>query len=495
MCIRANHDTKLIMNGGETNTLTWYIGTYATKKQQQCSNVSALLAKRVAFYSVKERGRRDVMDVNKHLIQRCANTLTRDREFSAPEIVSYLMGWGDRFESHHYVAIYTEAIIAALKEKFHGLGPQRATAGPSDAESLCRWTNGLQASSSTNIEEHAHRITMVSGVITLKDQLHEYMFRGEEISDMSLFCFLLDTYDTNDEQGDDNMRGEKRKSSGGNRPVRRPPHQRVAYQEGFNRRGRCHVFQTVGHKTLPHFVGRWLPRNDRPQERELYCASILTLLKPWSELSDLKTDTESFKHAFNSFLSAASKQTHDIIENIQFYYECYDGAKQRLEGGVEGVERTIDYEDEACQQESMTDPLGFQAGVTTITEEDIEITYETRGTMRERLHAEVTMNIAIECGVFSDIRQQTVFLAPAERAHANDLEMYCEWDQQLKAACRTEANEGGPGVFESADAAAVTLGAAGNWSENVQRQSRSIDQQLIAQRPKRELLTSCPRHC
>ena len=53
--VRANHDTKLIMSGGETNMLTWYITNYTSKKQNWSSNISVLLAKRVAFHSAKER--------------------------------------------------------------------------------------------------------------------------------------------------------------------------------------------------------------------------------------------------------------------------------------------------------------------------------------------------------------------------------------------------------------------------------------------------------
>ena len=44
-------------------------------------------------------------------------------------------------------------------------------------------------------EDQGHIITMVQGVITLRDQMHEYMFRGEELDQMSLFTFILDTYD------------------------------------------------------------------------------------------------------------------------------------------------------------------------------------------------------------------------------------------------------------------------------------------------------------
>ena len=95
--LRANHDTKLIMNGGKSNVLTWYITNYASKKQQRSSNISALLAKQVAFHMAEERRWTDLTDINKRFIQRCTNTLARDGEFSGPKIMGNLMGWGDRW--------------------------------------------------------------------------------------------------------------------------------------------------------------------------------------------------------------------------------------------------------------------------------------------------------------------------------------------------------------------------------------------------------------
>ncbi|KAF8806047.1 hypothetical protein BYT27DRAFT_7257469 [Phlegmacium glaucopus] len=95
MSIRANHNMKLFMNGSDTSMLTWYITNYASKKQQRSSNVSALLAKWVAFHKVEEKGHVDITNISKRLIQHCVNTLTCEREFSGPEVISYLMGWGD----------------------------------------------------------------------------------------------------------------------------------------------------------------------------------------------------------------------------------------------------------------------------------------------------------------------------------------------------------------------------------------------------------------
>jgi len=124
--LRANHDTKLIIGGdSQTATLTYYITNYATKKQQRSSNASALLAKRLAFVRLEERTQTDLNKLNKKLIQSCANSLSREREFSAPEIISYIMGWADVYLSHHYVTIFWDAAVNALKRTFPGIEPRR----------------------------------------------------------------------------------------------------------------------------------------------------------------------------------------------------------------------------------------------------------------------------------------------------------------------------------------------------------------------------------
>jgi hypothetical protein len=60
----------------------------------------------------------DLTLLNKRLIQRCANTLTRQQELSAPEVVSYLMGWGDRFISHHFETIHWFTVVDLLKKSY-----------------------------------------------------------------------------------------------------------------------------------------------------------------------------------------------------------------------------------------------------------------------------------------------------------------------------------------------------------------------------------------
>ena len=59
------------------------------------------------------------------------------------------------------------------------------------------------------------------------------------------------------------------------------------------------------------------------------------------------------------------------IENIQYYYECYDGAKKRQESQMAGqeTERVVEYEDEERRDDLTTDSLAFQPEVVEVTDE------------------------------------------------------------------------------------------------------------------------------
>lgn len=119
--LRANHDIKLITNAPVTKNITWYLSTYTSKKQSRSKNTSAVLANRLAFHNLQEKKDHDSINRNKRLLTRCVNSISRDQEFSAPEVISYIMGWGDRYISHHFVPIYWDSAAAALKKTFPGL--------------------------------------------------------------------------------------------------------------------------------------------------------------------------------------------------------------------------------------------------------------------------------------------------------------------------------------------------------------------------------------
>ncbi|KAF8224009.1 hypothetical protein L208DRAFT_1228349, partial [Tricholoma matsutake] len=124
-CLQANHDIKLITNGEDTKNMSFYISNYTTKKQTKSLNTSTWKEAGAsntrdswAQKHVRNLHNMDCIDMNKKLIQCCANTLTRQQEFSSPEIESYLMGWGDHYLSHNYAPIYWDSIVQTVKKSF-----------------------------------------------------------------------------------------------------------------------------------------------------------------------------------------------------------------------------------------------------------------------------------------------------------------------------------------------------------------------------------------
>ena len=116
--LRANHDIKILTNGAETRLIAWYITQYIAKKQHASFNTSALLAHTLAFHRDKEKTNHNLAAVNKKMVQRCANTLSREQELSGPEVISYLMGWGDRYISHHFETVPLFPLLNLLKKTF-----------------------------------------------------------------------------------------------------------------------------------------------------------------------------------------------------------------------------------------------------------------------------------------------------------------------------------------------------------------------------------------
>jgi len=112
--LRSNHDIKFITNGPETKSIMWYISSYQTKKQGKTFNSSALLAKAVKNHNTSDSYLHDLQQRNRLMLFRCWNILNRENELSAPQVMMYLMDWGDNFTSHNYVPLYWTGVRGFL---------------------------------------------------------------------------------------------------------------------------------------------------------------------------------------------------------------------------------------------------------------------------------------------------------------------------------------------------------------------------------------------
>ncbi|KAI4527076.1 hypothetical protein K523DRAFT_222467, partial [Schizophyllum commune Tattone D] len=68
--------------------------------------------------------------------------------------------------------------------------------------------------------------------------------------------------------------------------------------------------------------GAQLPRNNDPEQADFYCASMMLLLQPWRNLTDLKAPGATWKDAFAIFLSTATEAQKRFLAGVQYFHEC-----------------------------------------------------------------------------------------------------------------------------------------------------------------------------
>jgi hypothetical protein len=125
---RCNNDGKLLTNGSDTKKVARYTTTYAAKKQGRSYNASAVMAKSYAYHLDHLEGNGEsesyldgIRNTQRLLLFRLVHSLNREQEIAGPMVISYLMGWGDAYRSHHYSPVYWTSFVHALLHEFPSL--------------------------------------------------------------------------------------------------------------------------------------------------------------------------------------------------------------------------------------------------------------------------------------------------------------------------------------------------------------------------------------
>ncbi|KAG1906560.1 uncharacterized protein F5891DRAFT_1181971 [Suillus fuscotomentosus] len=230
----------------------------------------------IAYHKQNEAHNSDVQLLNCRLIQRCVNSLSREQEFSAPEVVSYLVGWGDRYVSHHFETIHWSSVTSLLKKTYLQLShviqhtPEGGTVDVSD-----------RSPQASDIEYAVLEIH--EGSIRLQDQIHEYIDCSTELEGFNYLKYFLNTYDLRTHSSNSDLV-----------PKRSDTSIHLSYKEEISHAGHVHTLRQDNHETIPHIPGPWFPHADDPASHSFYCALIPALLKPWRNIMQLKEADENF---------------------------------------------------------------------------------------------------------------------------------------------------------------------------------------------------------
>ncbi|THH18968.1 hypothetical protein EW146_g2114 [Bondarzewia mesenterica] len=433
---RCNNDAKLLTNGGDTKNLTWYVTTYAAKKQNKHHNLSAVMAKAHAYHLDHTNYTDSLCDDQRKMIFRVVQTINHQQELAAPMVISYLMGWDDTYKSHQYSTIFVSSILGAILHEFPNLKPKRrrthgaienvapelsddsidtnrsiGESSEEDSASLHASTRSEMAVGEQDIDDIVTLDTDETGKLYTKSQVVDYRFRGSTLDNMGLIDFFVETYES--ERSKDLRKHPKKKKTATERQSGRPMNDRVPYATQHPKHKTLHrIIRSIDHNTLPNFVGfHLLPRSDDTETHDYYCACMLALMKPWRDLCrDLKSADESWQAALESFLMDASP----IIKK-----KDHDGNDDRDEDEDDLSEDIEDEDDEE------------------VTEERLSAFIASETNHREKVYAQVALSHAIEAGIFSknSMCHRPEDISAAEKvvnANERHLQLLNQWREQMK---------------------------------------------------------------
>ena len=228
----------------------------------------------------------------------------------------------------------------------------------------------------------------------LKSQVIDYQSRGSELQDYNLLDFFVDTYETEITKLD---REKELSAEDVYRGPGRPRNTRVRYLSTHPKAASFHrIIRSRGHRNLPNFIGHWFPRNDDPEVSDYHAASMLLLLKPWRDLrSDLKSQSETWTFAFETFRATAPDRLLRTMSGIQYFHECSLAAQQS--SSPSAFTRTEGRQDELASDD---DQYPENGPVKVLSEEGLALLKTEAVPLREEIHGRMAIEIAKHVGVF-----------------------------------------------------------------------------------------------
>ena len=249
------------------------------------------------------------------------------------------------------------------------------------------------------------------------------MDHGELLQNWSYLDFFLGTYDAPILKEKTTLRG-------------RPSNPRVPYIAGSNHTGRCRVVKCSGHETMPYFPGRWFPNRNNASELSYFEASMLTLLKPWRNLTDIKQPEQSFHDTYSSFIDTCSNEIRDTIENFSFFHDCSDTARLRSREGDalpnddhDAINLDDDVEDPELPVHPEQDKVGNFENL--INEDDIQQALDRPFSSREILYADSAIDVGIRSGALTFNQSAIPIQIRAHPATSRDREQFHVWENAL----------------------------------------------------------------
>ncbi len=347
--LRCNSDVTSLLSGTAIKAIVAYISDYVTKPGLKTYSIFDAI--RSVFNRSTEMlgGSLERKEKARRLITQTVNCLTAKMEIGGPMASLYLLGNPDHYTSHEFVPVYWKNYVREVlkfwrsEDDLEEIIPEKLVLQKSkegqyvgfsgvhdyiyrpsifENKTLYEWIQMATRIKATKFEDYSN--------IDSEDELDliNKSFKSDEVKISNYQKYKATVEEENEEEDelniytDDEFIEESFLNEEKEIKTEVPPSNlHLFLKEHPLYKTHRAKFDDKRKNIVPNFVGGSLPRCDRG-DREYYCATMLTLFKPWRSGKDLKNIDYSWDETFN--LYEFTDQQKQYMKNFNVRYECND---------------------------------------------------------------------------------------------------------------------------------------------------------------------------
>jgi Helitron helicase-like domain at N-terminus/PIF1-like helicase len=342
--LRCNTDVTSLLSGTAVKAVIAYVTDYISKNPLKTYAIFETIKSVFDKTTVVVRGELHRKEHARKLLTSIVNSLTVKMEIGSPMACAYLLENGDHYTSHRFRSFFWYRYVRRVL--CDCASDDSLTDNAQFSETLLLAKNGDKVVGLSPVDDYTLRpkayenmnlydwISTSSKVSTRKNK-KDCALNRESLShetnqenidyQRGVGCLPAENGVTNDIIGDSHP-SDNSDSEGSDieTPVAGKVKQcLIDYQflAGHPQRYSHKISVNTKDPFIPNFVGRLLPRADRG-DREFYCATMLTLFKPWRNGTHLKDSNKSWDDSFMSH--AFTERQAELMGNFNLRYECLD---------------------------------------------------------------------------------------------------------------------------------------------------------------------------
>ncbi len=349
--LRCNTDVTSLLSGTAIKAVVAYVSDYVTKPGLKTYSIFDTIRSVFRRNSEMLGGSLDHKEKARKLIIKIINALTAKMEIGAPMASLYLLGNPDHYTSHKFIPVYWKNYVREAMNAWKSPDDMDVDGAP---EKLVLQKSNRQYVGYSSVHDYIYRPEVYSDKTLYEwvqmskrikkptkatktidsdaedelDLVESSIPQNLKISESEISVLAAeagseaeqdkvfitdDDKDDNDDDFFDDAPSETEDDE--ETPVKAFLKNHPLYDTYVAQ------FDPRKQNIVPNFIGGSLPRRDRG-DREYYCATMLTLFKPWRSGRDLKIEEYSWDETFINH-EFTSRQTQ-LMDNFNIRYECND---------------------------------------------------------------------------------------------------------------------------------------------------------------------------